>query len=693
VVENLVDYFHLPRGDVEISNLPNRSYKRAGVEALKIRGYGPILWSVAKDQSSVVIPVRLITYARTQVACKTRNSDHFATLVDKIRKKAKEWYAEQLGTSLSIIIIKVAEMAFLEDLEVEMYTYKTLTKHKKLMKHHEALRDFNDTTPWFCGLFSWCFPKPSESYSEEWFKSPAKSSFATRSYIENRESTVVVSTATSAPLPSTTVENLHKEMCEDAKISVPDYDEVVSRDAKLHVQGPVFSEYMPIVPTLNVQNEETAVRNRCLNKTPTVQVGIFDGIRIEEYLDVDKYRSTEKVSFKCWNRTFPKARRDQHIKALADLKENPISREDFTRKSFLKVEKYMKMMLEGIEPFDFRLIQAVSHRANVALGPEMKRFSKFLTTQWNLELPVKKNHCILYASGYSNEEIGSWMEKVLDNGFPDGIWVAVLGDDMVAVVRVKGQNKFITNDFSRFDTTIGPEAIEFELQTYRKCGIEGQPMKVLEAQMHTLGYTRHGIQYSRKGGRKSGDPNTSCGNSIINGIVSMEVLKELVRKEQLAEDNIIKAYLKYGFKSKCKIASKVCDIDFCSKLFWPTASGLVLGPKPGRMLPKLGFGIRKLTKEQYRGYMKGIWQDGHFVPGVKEYTEKYDLKGVATYLVNPYTTHCTRVHEMTSETIAFFEERYGTSCESFLQGINNIRLTDPNFSSGDFMSDLIRVDG
>lgn len=39
--------------------------------------------------------------------------------------------------------------------------------------------------------------------------------------------------------------------------------------------------------------------------------------------------------------------------------------------------------------------------------------------------------------------------------------------------------------------------------------------------MYTKGYTPFGDMYEREGMRKSGDPNTSVGNTIINGLTHM----------------------------------------------------------------------------------------------------------------------------------------------------------------------------
>jgi len=698
-VDSFSKYMNHSNGLVEIYNQPDKQYLFGDIKYEKLVGYGPLLWSVAMDKEEVIMPVRLLTYARSEIACKNRGPDSYATLVDKVRKKAKEWYGEELGTSLSLIIIKTVEMAFLDDMEVEILTYKSIAKHKKRMIQHQKLREFEDTTPssFFCGLFDWCFgSKDTSSNANDinlnW-KTNVSSSYAEQSYKLDRSSTVIVNPQNIGHLPSTTVDTEFKEQRSDTSIKVPDYKTSNDREEALYVQGPIFSSSIPIVASSNIQNEEIAIRNRCINKVPIAEENIFDTINVSEYLDTSLYEQTDIVTFKSWNRSFPAARRQQHEKALKDLQENPLTNKDFTRKSFVKREKVLKSNINGLEPFDPRLIQGIGARCNVALGPEMKRFSKFLASQWSLDGPITKEYSILYASGYSNEQIGQWMQNILDNGFHFGVWLAVLGDDLLAVVRDGNNTYFISNDFSRFDTTIGVPALEFEQSIYDKCGIKGEAREVLTAQLSTFGYTRHGIQYSAPGGRKSGDPNTSCGNTVINGMVSMKVLTDLVKKNNLGVEQIRDSYLKYGFTAKPVIARNLYEVDFCSKLFWPTDTGIVLGPKPGRMLPKLGCGITKLSEQEFKGYMKGIEKDAHFVPGVAQYLELYDLKDATVSLLNPYTTHCTAAHRITPETIAFFENRYtGCSYEAICQSIKRLSL-QYNLYDGQIIDELIKVDG
>jgi hypothetical protein len=407
-------------------------------------------------------------------------------------------------------------------------------------------------------------------------------------------------------LPSTTSNRELQPVAEGAGVDDRNVEMKTADKSEAIVPiGPYMSGSLPTCFNNNYPNQLTSLRNRCTQKVPLPSVGSFSSLNIIDYLDTSV--EITAVSFATWNARFPGNRRKQHLKAQKSLEITPISTNDCTRATFVKVEKGLKSDSIGYTESDPRCIQGTSHRANVILGPWMLAFSKELSRQWSI------GNTIVYAGGMTANDVGKWMEHAQRTR---GVWIIVMGDDMLAVRNDGSTISYIENDFSRFDTTISREALKFEFSIYEAFGVPEQERFVLQQQLNTIGYTNLGIKYFCKGGRKSGDPNTSCGNSLINGIVSRHILVDLAAT---SEDHITSAYARFGFKSKTKVLYRLCDVEFCSKLFWTVGGKLILGPKPGRCLPKMGSSVKKLNLVEIKSFIKGQLVDGWFVPGVLEY--------------------------------------------------------------------------
>lgn len=57
-------------------------------------------------------------------------------------------------------------------------------------------------------------------------------------------------------------------------------------------------------------------------------------------------------------------------------------------------------------------------------------------------------------------------------------------------------------------------------------GVDNWASFCLFKQLETEGYDKYGNKYEVEGNRKSGDPNTSCGNTIVNGIANAFVFAQ-----------------------------------------------------------------------------------------------------------------------------------------------------------------------
>lgn len=78
---------------------------------------------------------------------------------------------------------------------------------------------------------------------------------------------------------------------------------------------------------------------------------------------------------------------------------------------------------------------------------------------------------------------------------------------------------FILLDHSRFDSTINVEHLKATHRKYQKAFRSKSLQKLLNCQIHNKGRSKHGITYQTYGTRMSGDPDTGCGNSVVNADV------------------------------------------------------------------------------------------------------------------------------------------------------------------------------
>jgi hypothetical protein len=646
-----------------------------------------------------------------------RTPDSLRNLAVNVRKHASQMIGKDSNLQIPAETIWMAvKIAFLCDVGLENSIYKEILGEVKQLQAHSKLRNFEDHGFQFgtckrvalaagtAAGVAFCHPAAIAGAGMLLYditrgskKQETTGDYMNTQYRLDRTSAITVSHELHGPLPTTNTERpLQDIKPKNFYREVDMGNDPVKITDILHKIGPGFMGHIPIVYANNKHNSTVAVINRCLSENPTYEEGAFESIDPNMYIDCTAFDAIQPVSFKNWNKPFPKSRRDQHLRALHSLSERPIENNDLTRESFVKVEKYNKSNSDGVDFSDPRLIQGVSARANVILGPPMKRYSKFLKNQWNGY--TERGGVSLYYFCDNNEAAGQWMEFHLKRT-EDFIAIIILGDDMLAVVRTKGVTYFVCNDFSRFDKTIQEPALNYEQKIYEMSGyFDKDAIFVLEGQRKSKGVMRTGIIYQSRDGRNSGDPNTSCGNSTLNGITSAEGLK--TNLHLLGTDEFTKAmelhYSRFGFVAKPMVSTELSQVDFCSKLFWPTADGIVLGPKPGRCLPKMGYSCKKLSKVEILSTMRGWLLDGNFVPGIAHIIYQYFPKAFkeeeVVHFENMYSSHCDRLHEPCLETNQFFEDRYGISTTNFITALENAIANKPSIIECEIFEHLYSKD-
>jgi len=206
--------------------------------------------------------------------------------------------------------------------------------------------------------------------------------------------------------------------------------------------------------------------------------------------------------------------------------------------------------------------------------------------------------------------------------------------------------------------------------------------QLIHANVKTHGKTRFDIRYSCPGGRKSGDPYTSLGNSIINGVMHLVAYMRIknytfdkafrsMRMLVQGDDNVLfhtgpkvewKGTLaKLGFGAEAKYRDNLFDVGFCSGRFLPVKDGVILSPRPGRVLMKLGVFVTAGTNkvEDLLGpACVGALYNLHHVPGVPALLGRHIKKGVRRIKPKEWEVWLEKKHECVPETKFWLDRHY-----------------------------------
>jgi len=426
----------------------------------------------------------------------------------------------------------------------------------------------------------------------------------------------------------------------------------------LHQYGPILDGVVPQRFANCRENEVVAVTQRVICEVPAYDEAEWQ--RFLEWIVVhfDQLFGTingdlKATLFEIWNNRFPKNRRMQQQKAYAEYQSADVGlwlESWCVRSSFVKIEPQLGDLPES-KP---RLIQGVSHHANVILGPWIHSFQGHLKDLWSM------GNVITYGSGRPSDVLGSWMDQ-------------------------NNHLNLYENDFSAFDSCVHTEALKLEQMIYELHGLDGDALKVVQAQLATVGYTAFGLRYAVNGVRCSGDPNTTSGNTMLTGLMmayafSVQVGYFLdpnqVRVMCCGDDAVIACsrnidlvkvsdlLLKLGFKSKLSQKTPY-TLNFCSSFFCPTSNGCVLTPLLAKSIAKVGWAVEKQKSgpEWFKGVMKQWRHVFHHIPFMFAYANSILDKNplvVARMSENPYKFNLpSSFPETCRETLICLNELYG----------------------------------
>jgi hypothetical protein len=377
-------------------------------------------------------------------------------------------------------------------------------------------------------------------------------------------------------------------------------------------------------------------------------------------------------TFEFWNSRFPRRRALEHERAHRMLQAVPFKAlvVNQIRKTFVKVEKKTSGFGGEYEDSAPRTIQGQQHEANVIIAPWVQAFAEALKKSWC------KKHLMTFASGMNALQIGEWWEECGGHNHPSQI--------------------YIEDDFSKMDAHFRPEMCLLEFDIYRHFGCPDEVYALMCAGIHTVGYTRTGVKYSIEGTRKSGDSFTSVGNTILNGLMHLYAFcitnnctpDDLVNCDLeidrfyssivVGDDGVFrhsaaKQVAPYGqilgelgFKVKPVVLQSSYRTQFCSGRFWPSDKGVIHGPKPGRIIAKLGFTLSPQHKDPnyFKSVLHCLRRDVAHIPILNDYIETLykKLPGKTVHVQDSdfyHKFHSPIMARPVDESLSMVDELYG----------------------------------
>jgi len=294
--------------------------------------------------------------------------------------------------------------------------------------------------------------------------------------------------------------------------------------------------YTPFTYASNFQNEAAALALRALKVTPlvdAVEMGSFikwvkqDGLK--QLLPT--FRKHWPASFSAYlkNSNASPAVKAALQRARTELDSKGItewSKLDRTqlykwtlRKAFIKMENNLYCTPLGNSWKPPRLIQGGQPKFVALVGPT------FMTIQAELKRCLSISSSVVFTSGVSSVDAANH-------------------------VNMPGW-KIFENDVSSWDASICEELAKLECWMAKWMGAGQAVTDLMEANVRTHGFTTHGCKYKILGTRKSGDPFTSCFNSVLNALLHLycfvkgEVLKHPEgSKERVTLDGYAKRVLR-----------------------------------------------------------------------------------------------------------------------------------------------------
>lgn len=323
-----------------------------------------------------------------------------------------------------------------------------------------------------------------------------------------------------------------------------------------------------------MENEIAALCTRVLIDTPTPEPLAWRQVRAEVLLALGNFPRVETMSYSAWRRRYCGAAGLALDRAKELLYCGAVSLKDFAKTSaFVKVEEALWFL--GFSELRPRLIIQCPPITKVALGPWMVAACKALAEFFGFQTdPADAPE--FFEIGKTAEQVGQWY----------AYWRGVFTDSCA-----------YKSDYSAYDGTQSAFSHRTEGTAYRLMGLNKRRLKIFLTQACDVsGVTKNGVFFHRSAFRRSGVPNTTLGNTLINLFVLRTALRSQgaipgvdyaimahgddgagFMKPQFVEG--VRHFIhRCGLKVKLDYGVPLERMRYCSNIFYPTAEGLVPGP-------------------------------------------------------------------------------------------------------------------
>lgn len=252
------------------------------------------------------------------------------------------------------------------------------------------------------------------------------------------------------------------------------------------------------------------------------------------------------------------AKKKRYINALAYLRENGLKKKHFQISMFVKADKAPYSKIVTGKP---RAIQFRSEEYNLALSRYIAAFEEYY---------------------YANETAGVVSgTRVIAKGLNPCDRASLF----LSKIAAFNKPQFIMGDHSTFDAYVNVDHLKTTHKRYLGYLPSNRLRFLLSKQLYNTGRTYHGIKYKIAATRMSGDPDTGCGNTVINidAILLTLRLQNIVKYDFMLDGDdfvlILEREQEYrnlfhiaGFKTKLEVTECPHRVEFCQArmIYTPT---------------------------------------------------------------------------------------------------------------------------